>query len=532
MVKKVIHNQQITVFILLLSAGFSSIYLSFPSKSSMNFTKSGVNKDSLVDRKPAVAGSFYPADSADLVRVLKSMRSSRSVMNSGIFPQAIIVPHAGYVYSGKIAASGYNTLDRTHPYKRVFIIGSSHRYSYDAASVFCGGNFKTPLGTARVDIETGKQLIIDNPSIFSSNIEVQEKEHAIEVQLPFLQEKFGDNLVIVPILIGTHQPSVCESIANGLKKWFTAENLFVISTDFSHYPSYEDAITTDNETCTAICSNSVHAFLEILEKHKKERIPELATSICGWTSVLTLLYLTEKEHNFRFFPIQYANSGDSPNGDKIRVVGYQSIAIYSKWVDKMATPSDFKKEITSNDSLINSDGRKQLITIARQTLEEFVTKGSVPEFPIQTLDSSLMVKSGAFVTLRINGKLRGCIGRFTSEQPVWETVQQMTIAACKNDYRFNPVKEDELKSINIEISVLSPLKKIANPDEIELGKHGIYMKKGTKTGTFLPQVANETGWDLNEFLGHCSQDKAGLGWDGWKSAELFTYEAFIIEEMK
>jgi len=135
--------------------------------------------------------------------------------------------------------------------------------------------------------------------------------------------------------------------------------------------------------------------------------------------------------------------------------------------------------------------------------------------------------TGAFVSVYVNGKLRGCIGGFARKKTLNNLVQDMAISASC-DRRFDPIKPDELKKMELEISVLSPLKKIGCANEIELGKHGVYIKKGQSSGTFLPQVATKTGWNLEEFLGHCSRDKAGLGWDGWKTADLFTYEAIIF----
>jgi AmmeMemoRadiSam system protein A len=141
-----------------------------------------------------------------------------------------------------------------------------------------------------------------------------------------------------------------------------------------------------------------------------------------------------------------------------------------------------------------------------------------------------MSPSGAFVTLKEEGALRGCVGRFIVEEPLWKVVQQMAIASSTQDNRFPPVDPKEIGKISIEISVLSPMRRIKSPDEIELGKHGIYITKGYYSGTFLPQVATETGWSKEDFIGHCSRDKAGLGWDGWKNADLYIYEAAVFSE--
>ncbi len=154
----------------------------------------------------------------------------------------------------------------------------------------------------------------------------------------------------------------------------------------------------------------------------------------------------------------------------------------------------------------------------------------MPEVDRSEYSTNLHQNAGAFVTLHLKGKLRGCIGRFQPDAPLYTVVQDMAIAAATKDHRFSPVKPGDLEKIDIEISVLTPLKRITSVDEIELGRHGIYIKQGYNTGTFLPQVAESTGWNIEEFLGHCARDKARIGWDGWKSADLYTYEAIIFDE--
>ena len=171
-----------------------------------------------------------------------------------------------------------------------------------------------------------------------------------------------------------------------------------------------------------------------------------------------------------------------------------------------------------------------LLKIARETLNHYLNTGKILDYDDEMLTDNIKQHYGVFVTLHKGKALRGCIGHFESDKPLYKAVQQMVISSAMRDPRFKPLKYGELPQIDIEISVLSPMKKVASIDEIELGKHGIYIKKDHHTGTFLPQVAVETGWDLNEFLGHCARDKAGIGWDGWRDAELFIYTAEIFNE--
>ncbi|MFH0761196.1 MAG: AmmeMemoRadiSam system protein B [Bacteroidota bacterium] len=467
------------------------------------------------DRKPAVAGSFYPANADQLRQAVTGyLKSGKSDRTEGTI-RALVVPHAGYVFSGGVAASGYNQINPDAQYKRVFIIASSHRMSLGKASVYTVGDYVTPLGKLEVDRTVSEQLA-KKREFFTDDPSAHIQEHSIEVQLPFLQVRLKKPFTIVPIVVGTQVPAVCEGIAEALKPWFTPDNLFIISSDFSHYPKYADAQTVDAATAKAFCSNSVEQFLNTLQANEKLRIPDLATSMCAWPSGLILLYLTKNRNDLAFIQIDYKNSGDiQPFGDKTSVVGYNAISISEK---------------TAGQFVLSQKDKDDLISIARKTVDSYVRNRLVPPLEPSAYSESLKTKAGAFVTLKADGKLRGCIGSFEPSEPLFKVVQEMAIASSTQDSRFLPVQARELKEIKIEISVLTPLRKITSISEIQLGKHGIYIKKGYRGGTFLPQVATETGWTLEEFLGHCAEDKAGLGWNGWKDADIYVYEAIIFEE--
>lgn len=176
------------------------------------------------------------------------------------------------------------------------------------------------------------------------------------------------------------------------------------------------------------------------------------------------------------------------------------------------------------------ESKKMLLSIAKRAICEFYGQFYKVEGTEQGLGLELDQKAGVFVSLYVNGKLRGCLGQFESQLPLHKLVAQLAVSSARNDSRFQPVSINELNDLQIEISVLTPPLKIETIDEIELGKHGIVIRKGARSGTFLPQVAMSTGWNLDEFLGHCSRDKAGLGWDGWKNADLFVYEAIVFSD--
>ncbi|MBI5220051.1 MAG: AmmeMemoRadiSam system protein B [Bacteroidia bacterium] len=481
-------------------------------------------KKNLLNRKPAVAGQFYPSKPEELKKMIAGF-FEKGVKNKSKNVVAIIAPHAGYVFSGQVAASAFNQIDENKKYKNIFIIGSSHTTSFTGASVYNHGNWETPLGTVEVNMDMGSKLTKECDLIKAFS-DVHRFEHSLEVELPFLQCKLKNPFKIVPIILGTQSENDCKKLAEALKPYLKPENLFVVSSDFSHYPAYNDAVKVDSLTAHAIISNSPDQLANTLYTNSKEKIAGLSTSLCGWTSVLTLLYMTTNNPDLAYTKIQYMNSGDIPGyGDKERVVGYVAIAVSSN----SGNPSTNVKSDNESFTLTDQD-KKDLLTVARRTIEEYIKKGKEPEIDAGKFSSAIKQSCGAFVTLHKKGDLRGCIGRFMATDPLYKVVVQMAVASSTEDYRFSKVTTDELSSIDIEISVLTPLKKIKSIDEFEMGKQGIYIIKSGRSGTFLPQVAKETGWTKEEFLGHCAQDKAGIGWNGWKDAELYTYEAIVFGE--
>lgn len=185
---------------------------------------------------------------------------------------------------------------------------------------------------------------------------------------------------------------------------------------------------------------------------------------------------------------------------------------------------------SENSFTFTKEEKKQLFAIAKSSIQSRLYNNNKFVIDEKSIPENLKKPMGAFVTLKIDGALRGCIGRFISSEPLYNVVQESAISSAFEDHRFSPLTKDEYKNTDIEITVLGPLKKIKNIDEIVLGKHGIYIKKDNRAGTMLPQVAIENGWTVEEFLGFTSRDKAGLGWDGWKDAEIFIYEGVVLED--
>ena len=471
-------------------------------------------------RKPAVAGSFYPASAKEI----KSMLGAWLHPAGDKVPQALIVPHAGYVFSGEVAASAFNRIPRGHAYKRVFILGPSHRVGFTGASVETLYPLaETPLGQVQIDVSTSRELIDRGAGAFVFRVDAHDREHCLEVQLPFLQLVFEKVPPIVPIVIGTQRLEVLEKIADVLEPYFTEENLFVISSDFSHYPSYEDAKASDNYMAETICSGGLEEFLKGLSTVRKMDYAGEDTAACGACAIAVLLRLMDIQGRGGFLAdhVMYRNSGDSPYGDRNGVVGYNSIVVTRTEKKPVDAPSDHLFNFTDAE-------KRAMVATARSAIYSSLRLDyDGDDTPVGILKEK---GYGVFVTLHLGGRLRGCIGRFTSDDTLQATIREMARSAAFSDPRFPSLSRNEASRVDIEVSVLSPLKKIAGIEEFKLGRDGIYMIKGSRHGTFLPQVADETGWTTEEFLGHCARDKAGIGYYGWKDADLYTYQTEVVNE--
>ena len=462
-----------------------------------------------VVRPATQANRFYTGDAKELGLEVDSFLANHSGQTKYNNVRALIVPHAGYYYSGNVAASAYMTLDPKKEYKRIFLLGPSHHEWLDGASVNTEADYyATPLGNVKVDHETCLKLT-QNDSAFFYRPEAHDREHCLEVQLPFLQRRFGEDLPpIVPIIISTNDYEKLKLMAEVLKPYFTDDNLFIISSDFSHYPTYDDAYEVDARTGKAIETGNVEEFIATIEKNARSGKRNLQTSACGQFAIITLMLMLDNQYEIKH--LLYQNSGDI-SGDHSRVVGYHSFAFLPK----------------DSTSFTLSDSNKKLLKeIAFNSIKDSLDGKPITQS--HSCPSSLQAKCGAFVSLHKKGRLRGCIGHFGEDYPLYEIVTEMARAAAFQDPRFMPVTRDELDDLEIEISVLTPMRRIHSLDEFELHRHGIYIRKGYRSGTYLPQVADEVNWTKEEFVSHCSQDKAGLGWTGWKDAELYVYEAIVF----
>lgn len=445
-------------------------------------------------KEPSVAGSFYPADQRELREAVENFLSNtKKTENQGRLV-ALISPHAGYEYSGQVAAYAYRQIvDRN--VERIILIAQSHYSGFRGASVYTEGYFRTPLGKVKINEKLAKGLV-DEKAGLKFSPEAFEKEHSIEVQLPFLQTVLKD-FTIVPVLIGAPTKQTFEHLVSELTEMVDEKTLIIASTDLSHYHDYHTAIMMDTGIISAVERISVMNAVELFQGGKSE--------MCGAVPVVITMEVAKRIGANLGILFNYANSGDV-TGQKEKVVGYASIGL-------------FKSPYTDEE-------KKELLSVAKKAITEHVTGRNTPE--MEMINPKLKTDSAVFVTIKKNNSLRGCIGHTQATMPLYKSVIKNAIAASSSDPRFPAITKEELNEIEIEISVLSPLNQVKNTNDITVGKHGLVIKKGVYSGLLLPQVATEQGWDRQTFLEHLC-DKAGLQRNAWKDAELYSFTAQIIK---
>jgi MEMO1 family protein len=479
-------------------------------------------------RRPAVAGMFYPGDPEALRRTVSKSLKSAAKEDFKQPIKAILAPHAGYQYCGATLASAFKQIEGpSFQYDTVVLIGPGHRVPTKAAAVSSADAWETPLGIIPVDTDLARAIVAKNGRIeFDDGAHAQ--EHCLEVELPYLVAASGDKpFKILPLVTNSPDPTDNEILAQALADVAAGpRTLIVISSDLSHYPSKATAEDVDKEILDAIKSLSAPTIIETNMKILKAGHTGLSVTMCGLEATASVIKAAPRLGISEAHVVNYTNSGMS-GGDNRRVVGYGAMIFTGSEKETMKRPSA-PVALTFGEK-----SQQELLAMARSAAKAAVEGAWVAYDPSH--NPELQVKAGCFVTLKNDGALRGCIGRFTSEDPLWKTVREIAVSSATQDIRFarNPISSSEIPQLQIEISVLSPLRRISRPlEEIQLGRDGIVIRDHGRSGTFLPQVATETGWSLEEFLGHCARDKAGLDWQGWKSptAQVFAYTATIIEE--
>lgn len=464
-----------------------------------------------------LAGTWYPASKAVLEKQLKGYLDAANPEKIEGRILTLIVPHAGYTYSGPVAAYGFKAIEGKG-IKTVIILGFSHRKYFDGIAIYDKGSWKTPLGDIQIDEPLAKEIESKNPRVkFDQNL--FKEENSIEIQIPFIQIAFKGGVKIVPLVFGNQDYKEAEGLADTLAKLVKDRNdiLILASTDLSHYHSYAEANSIDKHTINTLSELKSKAFFD----EGKLGVCEL----CGLMPVTTSLLVAQILGYDKIKILKYANSGDI-TGDKSRVVGYVSAAIYKFRVESL----EFSVKDREEKRMLNDNQSKRLLQIARESITSYVGTGKRKQFTEK--DPLLNQPMGAFVTLHEEGELRGCIGNMVGQGPLYQTVADMAIEAATGDPRFKSLSKSEIDKIDIEISVLSLLQKIKNPDEIKIPGHGVIVRQGFRSGVYLPQVATETGWGKEEFLTSLCAHKAGLAPDAWKdpATEIYIFTAEIISE--
>jgi len=459
-------------------------------------------------KEPNVSGSFYPGDSVQLASMVDQFLDAANPepIEGEIF--ALISPHAGYGYSGQTAAYGYKLI-KGKPYKTVVVIGTGHNYAFSGVSVYPEGIFRTPLGDLEIDKDFAKNLLYQDEEITFEPAAFA-KEHSVEVELPFLQRSLKD-FKIVPIVMGDCSLDTCKKLAGLLKSAIGARKdvLVVASTDMYHGYDFQETEIVDQLTISYLKNMDSEGLYYGLREGKLQ--------LCGGFGVVSTLILAKELGHNKLKVLNYTNSavvtGKKAKG--IWTVGYVACAIDQ---ERQGVP------------MLNKQQRKRLLEIARNSIKVYLENGKNPE--IKENDPVLLKELGAFVTLHGHGDLRGCIGNLIGSKPLYLTIRDMAIESATGDPRFSPVKLSELSDIEIEISVLSPMQKINDVGLIEMGKHGVLIKSGYRSGVYLPQVAAETGWSKEEFLSSLCAHKAGLAPDAWKdkNTEIYIFSAEVFSE--
>lgn len=467
-------------------------------------------------REPAAAGPdrFYPSDPKRLAAQLDQLLSDAHAVEIDGDLLALIVPHAGYLYSGGVAAEAYKQIERKDV-GTVVLIGPSHHMRFPWISVYDSGYWQTPLGMVPIDSELAKELISRHSSIRSAP-ELHAHEHSLEVQVPFLQ-RVVDDLRIVPVMMGDQSPALCETLGRAVAGALGGrKGLIVASTDLYHGYSYEECGQIDGTTVELIDRFAHAALAESLETG--------GAQACGGGPVVAAMTAAKLMGGKDVTVLEHTSSADITGQKTGWIVGYMSAIVTG---DRAAAAVEGAKSRETEDTFtLSEEERRTLRDIAWRAIEGKVTRGEAP--PVPAASGHLEAKCGVFVTIKKHEQLRGCIGYIEPVEPLAKAVSNMAVAAATGDPRFPPVSGAELGDLTYEITVLSPLERIADPAEIKVGTHGLYIRKGGHAGLLLPQVAVEYGWNREEFLEHTCE-KAGLPRDAWKEgAEIYIYSGEIF----
>jgi AmmeMemoRadiSam system protein B/AmmeMemoRadiSam system protein A len=461
-------------------------------------------------RPSAIAGTWYPVDPQELSAMVDGFLESVTPLDGQ--PIALVVPHAGYEYSGPVAAYAFKQLEGG-PYDVAVIIAADHQPPLsNPISVWAEGGFETPLGVVPVDVELARALVATDPRIVADPVPEQ-GEHVIEIELPFLQ-RVCPACRILPVLIGRDDADSVAALTDALLAVLPGRRAVVIaSSDLSHYPAYSDARAVDGATLAAIETGDPAQVRRTTQGLMQAGFANLATCACGEAPILVAMQVAHGLGADTTTILHYANSGDTPGADRGQVVGYGAVMFWHY-----------------DPPALDGARQQQLLSLARTTLADYLQTGHMPAY--RTDDPPLNRRSAAFVTLKQGDELRGCIGHLGADMPLYQRVREMAVAAATADPRFPPLTAEELDAVNIEISILSPLYRMTDVQQIQVGVHGLVLLSAGRQAVLLPQVPVEQGWDRREFLDNLCL-KAGLFPNCWnESATLYTFTAVVFGEAR
>lgn len=438
------------------------------------------------DRPPAFAGSFYPGNAAEIKASIKSFfEMVKADFKADKDVVGIIVPHAGWIYSGQTAAEGFSAI-QGQKFANCIFVGVDHRTGANSIGLWPKGSFLTPSGKTPIDTQLTQALL---QSGLETNQGQHIQEHSLEVLLPFYQYLYPEQPAIFiscggPPQNGFKLGKILREVIAGVK----GRTLLVVSTDWSHYHSSSRAKELDDKGIAAVLQLDATELLERCRRGESE--------LCGLNGVISAIEVFKDSQAEVKLLAQTDSSAAS--GDKKQVVGYAAIVLQS---DK----AHFNSQKSEDKAVMNFE--KEALRAVRQTLEAHLNQKPLPDFKFS--DSKFSEKRGIFVTLKKHGELRGCIGYIIGYEPLKDAIPQMAISAATRDPRFNPVTASELKDISIEISILSPMQEVKDISEIKIGRDGLLLQLGSRSGLLLPQVPLEWNWDLDEYLENLCH-KAGV----------------------
>jgi AmmeMemoRadiSam system protein B/AmmeMemoRadiSam system protein A len=471
--------------------------------------------------KSTLAGTWYNADPAALrAEIAGYFEQVQADARTDII--GLILPHAGYQYSGRTAAHAIKSLGRR--YSRVVVIGPTHHLPMEEMlSVMRATHYQSPLGEIPLDVDFIRQLL--KYPIFQDVPAAHEQEHSVQIEIPLLQYKLGD-FKLVPIVAGQCSYETVAQAGRILAGLIDKDTLVVASSDFTHYgPNYQYVpFTTD--IADNLKKLDMDAFAFISRKDPRgllEYREKTGMTMCGYVPISILLAALPGSAEAQL--VEYATSGALTN-DYTNSVSYVSAAFHGAW-----QPSEPPAAQATNGTL-SAEDKKVLLTLARKTILYALDKRRIPESADLgvTCREAVKVPRAAFVTLKKHGELRGCIGDIFPQRPLYKSVITNAIYAAFADRRFAQVQKDECGEIKIEISALTPPSPVSSAQAIRIGTDGMVMYKNGRSAVFLPQVAPEQGWDLETTLANLSI-KAGLAPDAWKEGATFqVFQAEVFGE--